>query len=100
MTFALVRMRVHREEHLGLEEFAARVSLHPDHVRRLVVLGLLDADADRDRAAALRARPGRPRRADRAAARRVLPQLRRHRRGARPAGPHRRTGGARTRRPT
>lgn len=46
MTFALVRMRVHREEHLGLEEFAARVSLHPDHVRRLVVLGLLDADAD------------------------------------------------------
>ncbi|GAA2757659.1 chaperone modulator CbpM [Actinopolymorpha rutila] len=52
MSFALVRMRVRREErpgrqvHLGLEEFAARVGLHPDHVRRLVVLGLLDADAD------------------------------------------------------
>ncbi|NYH89023.1 chaperone modulator CbpM [Actinopolymorpha rutila] len=48
MTFALVRVRVRREEqeHLGLEEFAARVGLHPDHVRRLVVLGLLDADAD------------------------------------------------------
>jgi DNA-binding transcriptional MerR regulator len=52
MSFALVRMRVRREErpwreeHLALEEFAARIGQHPDHVRRLVVLGLLDADAD------------------------------------------------------
>ncbi|SDT22256.1 chaperone modulator CbpM [Actinopolymorpha singaporensis] len=52
MSFALVRVRVRREGrpggqgHLGLEEFAAVVGLHPDHVRRLVVLGLLDADAD------------------------------------------------------
>ncbi|MET9023982.1 chaperone modulator CbpM, partial [Actinopolymorpha sp. NPDC004070] len=52
MSYALVWVRVGRGErpgrqgHLGLEEFAARVGQHPEHVRRLVVLGLLDADAD------------------------------------------------------
>jgi chaperone modulatory protein CbpM len=41
VTFALVRAR-----HLDLETFARATGLHPDLVRRLVALGLLDAGGD------------------------------------------------------
>lgn len=41
MTYALVRAR-----RLDLDEFAAAAGLHPELVRRLVTLGVLDASAD------------------------------------------------------
>jgi len=41
LTYALVRA-----PRLDLEEFAATAGLHPDLVRRLVVLGVLDATRD------------------------------------------------------
>jgi hypothetical protein len=41
VTFALARVR-----RLDLETFAWTAGLHPEHVRRLVTLGLLDAVAD------------------------------------------------------
>jgi chaperone modulatory protein CbpM len=41
MTIVLVR-----PTRLDLDTFARAVALHPDVVRRLVALGLLDADAD------------------------------------------------------
>ena len=41
MTYALVRAT-----RLDLEEFAATAGLHPDLVRRLVALGVLDASRD------------------------------------------------------
>ncbi|MGO8957957.1 MAG: chaperone modulator CbpM [Streptosporangiaceae bacterium] len=41
MSHALVRVR-----RLDLEEFAAAAGLHPDLVRRLVALGILDAARD------------------------------------------------------
>jgi chaperone modulatory protein CbpM len=40
-TFALARPR-----RLGLESFARSAGLHPEHVRRLVALGLLEATPD------------------------------------------------------
>jgi chaperone modulatory protein CbpM len=47
VTFALVQVRVRRaDDRLTLDAFARRAGLHPDLVRRLVTLGLLDADAD------------------------------------------------------
>jgi hypothetical protein len=44
-TYALVRRG--RAELLDLTTFAARARLHPDLVRRLVALGLLEAQRDR-----------------------------------------------------
>lgn len=41
MTYALIRA-----PRLDLEEFAAAVGLHPDLVRRLVALGVLEASQD------------------------------------------------------
>jgi chaperone modulatory protein CbpM len=41
LTYALIRA-----PRLDLEEFAAAVGLHPDLVRRLVALGVLDASQD------------------------------------------------------
>ena len=41
VTYAIVRA-----PRLSLEEFAAVTGLHPDLVRRLVALGLLEADRD------------------------------------------------------
>lgn len=41
MTYALIRA-----PRLDLEEFATTVGLHPDLVRRLVALGVLDASQD------------------------------------------------------
>jgi chaperone modulatory protein CbpM len=41
MTYALVRTNL-----LGVGEFAAAAGLHPDLVRRLVALGVLDATRD------------------------------------------------------
>jgi chaperone modulatory protein CbpM len=41
LTYALVRA-----PRLDLEEFSAAVGLHPDLVRRLVALGVLDASRD------------------------------------------------------
>ncbi|GAA5025904.1 chaperone modulator CbpM [Actinopolymorpha pittospori] len=47
MGFALVQVRVRRaDDRLDLDAFARQAGLHPDLVRRLVALGLLDADAD------------------------------------------------------
>ena len=43
MAYALVLVRQAR---LNLEAFARATSAHPDLIRRLVVLGLLDADRD------------------------------------------------------
>ena len=41
MSYAMVRVTG-----LSLDEFAAAAGLHPDLVRRLVALGLIDADRD------------------------------------------------------
>ena len=41
MSYAMVRVTG-----LSLDEFAAAAGLHPDLVRRLVALGVLDADPD------------------------------------------------------
>ena len=38
-------LRAHRVR-LDLDAFSAAAQLHPDHVRRLVALGLIDADVD------------------------------------------------------
>ncbi|KJE21061.1 MerR HTH family regulatory protein [Frankia torreyi] len=48
MTTLLVRTRAvdRRDQALDLDAFCAAVRLHPDLVRRLVALGLLDADID------------------------------------------------------
>jgi hypothetical protein len=40
-TYAIVRV-----QQMSLDAFASAVHLHPDHVRRLVALGLLDARTD------------------------------------------------------
>ncbi|WP_347060611.1 hypothetical protein ABC795_08695 [Blastococcus sp. HT6-30] len=45
MTYTLVRRS--RAHLLDLDTFAARARLHPDLVRRLVALGLLEAERDR-----------------------------------------------------
>ena len=46
MSYAMVRaVRLSMEQH-SLEEFALLSGLHPDLVRRLVALGLLEADRD------------------------------------------------------
>ena len=46
MSYAMVRaVRLSREQY-SLEEFALLSGLHPDLVRRLVALGLLEADRD------------------------------------------------------
>ena len=65
--------------------------LHPDLVRRLVALGLLDADRDAAGRAVVLARPARRRGPHPAAARRPVAQLRRPRPRPRPARPHRPT---------
>jgi hypothetical protein len=44
MTYAIVRLR--RPAHCRLDDFARRTGLHPDVVRRLIALGLLDAVKD------------------------------------------------------
>ena len=44
MTYPLMRRR--RVELLDLDTFAARARLHPELVRRLVALGLLEAESD------------------------------------------------------
>jgi chaperone modulatory protein CbpM len=48
VSYALIRIRpVHRPvTELSLDQFAAQASLHPDLVRRLVVLGIVDAGRD------------------------------------------------------
>jgi chaperone modulatory protein CbpM len=45
MTFALVRVRA-RAAGMNLESFARAANLHPDLVRRLVSLGLLEPERD------------------------------------------------------
>ena len=71
----------------------APAALHPDLVRRLVALGLLEPTRDAARPRCGSARPARRVGPDPAAARRPCPQLRRARAGVRPARPHRRAGG-------
>jgi chaperone modulatory protein CbpM len=46
MSYAMVRAARPSLERLSLEEFALLSGLHPDLIRRLVALGLLDADRD------------------------------------------------------
>jgi chaperone modulatory protein CbpM len=46
MSYAMVRAVRPSLERLSLEEFALLSGLHPDLIRRLVALGLLDADRD------------------------------------------------------
>jgi hypothetical protein len=46
MSYAMVRAVPPRTERLSLEEFALSCGLHPDLIRRLVALGLLEADRD------------------------------------------------------
>jgi chaperone modulatory protein CbpM len=48
MSHALVRVRRADAGLLGLEAFARSAGLHPDLVRRLVALGLLEAGRDAD----------------------------------------------------
>jgi hypothetical protein len=44
MSYAMVRVVRPGRERLSLEEFALSSGLHPDLIRRLVALGLLQAD--------------------------------------------------------
>jgi chaperone modulatory protein CbpM len=46
MSYAMVRAVRPSLERLSLEEFALLSGLHPELIRRLVALGLLDADRD------------------------------------------------------
>jgi len=46
MSYAMVRAVRPSRERLSLEEFALLSGLHPELIRRLVALGLLDADRD------------------------------------------------------
>jgi hypothetical protein len=46
MSYAMVRAVRPSVERLSLEEFATISGLHPDLIRRLVALGLLEADRD------------------------------------------------------
>jgi hypothetical protein len=46
MSYAMVRAVRPGLERLSLEEFAMLSGLHPDLIRRLVALGLLEADRD------------------------------------------------------
>ena len=46
MSYAMVRAVRPGLERLSLEEFAMISGLHPDLIRRLVALGLLEADRD------------------------------------------------------
>jgi hypothetical protein len=46
MSYAMVRSVRPSAERLSLEEFAISSGLHPDLIRRLVALGLLEADRD------------------------------------------------------
>ncbi len=46
MSYAIVRAARTSLEQLSLEEFAVLSGLHPDLIRRLVVLGLIEAHRD------------------------------------------------------
>ena len=48
VSYALIRVRAARRPvtRLSLDQFARQASLHPDLVRRLVVLGVVDAGRD------------------------------------------------------
>ena len=46
MSYAIVRAARPSLEQLSLEEFAVLSGLHPDLIRRLVVLGLIEAHRD------------------------------------------------------
>ena len=46
MSYAIVRAAQTSLEQLSLEEFAVLSGLHPDLIRRLVVLGLIEAHRD------------------------------------------------------
>lgn len=46
MTYALIRLELPGEARLTLDAFARATGTHPDLVRRLVALGVVDADRD------------------------------------------------------
>jgi len=47
VTYALIRVSRSRDQRLGLEAFARATGTHPDLIRRLVALGVVDAERDR-----------------------------------------------------
>ncbi|HWF81795.1 MAG TPA: chaperone modulator CbpM [Streptosporangiaceae bacterium] len=47
MTYALIRVSRPGDQGLGLEAFARATGTHPDLIRRLVALGVVDAERDR-----------------------------------------------------
>src|SRR3954470_8642224 len=91
MTYPLARRA--RAPLLDLDTFATRARLHPELVRRLVALGLLEAQRGSGRPGWVGAGRTGDGRADSAAAGRLLAELRRPRAGAGPARPHRGSGG-------